>query len=184
MVFIIVVLEKILYGAVEFLMAFVQTWHYQARARRGEDEPMDMDVDAAHLHAGEPPEPRGHDVTEIMEQMAEQAQELAMLRAQVRVIQHERDVARGHNDRQAGELERAHEAIRDLRLEYDAVERTLYELRMSNRRHIEHCPNGGPIFISKHGRRWHYTQGCEHIQARDILEITPCLTCTGGRLAI
>ena len=146
-----------------------------------------MEVDEARLdHVDElgDAEPDGRTITAMMEQLAEQAYQLELLRGQVRVVQQEREAATGHANRIQADLSRALEDYRDLNREYEIMERTLLDLRTSNRRHMEYCPNGGPVFISKHGRRWHYTQGCEHIQSREILRIDPCSTCTGARLTI
>ena len=185
MVMTIVIMEKVLYGMVEFLLGFIQNFR-RGGMEQHEPGPVDMDVDAAHLNVNEDVAMgQGVDVTEILTELAEQAQHLAMVRAELDETRQARDHAVGHQDRLQGELDRAREGLRDLRRDYDATQRALVDLRTSVRRHQERCPNGHAIFISKHGRRWHFTRGGEHFQFPDnIIELAPCSTCTGTRAVV
>ena len=183
MISVIVIMEKILYRMVDFLMGFTHALRHLMAGFR-DPEPVAMDVDLAHFGDGGDPQ-QGVDVTKIMTELAEQAQRLAMSRAELDDTRQARDHALGHQERLQGELDRAREGLRDLRRDYDAVQRALVDLRTSVRRHQEKCPNGHGIFISKHGRRWHYTRGCEHFQfPENIVELQPCSTCTGSRAVI
>ena len=179
MVMVVVTMEKVLSYMVDFVLAFFRTFRRLHR-HATQQEPVDMDVDMANLNADDPPPnvPR-EDVTEIMEELARLNQELARL-------QRELTHARGHQERLQGERDVAEDLLRGLNVEYEQCTAELERLRIGIRRHNEVCPNGGPIYMSRHGRRWHRTRGCEHLAHSqwNVVELGQCLTCTGDRLGV
>jgi DNA repair ATPase RecN len=177
-------MERILASLVDFLMAFVSTLR-QLHVRAAHQEPVDMDVDVANLDADDLPQRvQQGEVTELMEELARSAMELAAARNEREQAIEQRDHAQWHCNRLQGEKDVAEQLLRELNTEYDMTVREVGRLREEIRRHNEVCPNEGPIFVSKAGRRWHRTRGCNALQnyPTNVDPLQQCAHCTGSRM--
>jgi hypothetical protein len=168
--------------SVEFLMGFTRTL-LQLHSQRGRQGPLDMDVDESQLDADD--HRQGEDVTALTDELARSAQLLADTRAERDRAVEQTAHAEWHSNRLQGEKDVAEDLLRGLNVEFDRTVAEVGRLREEIRQHNEKCPNQGPTYISRAGRRWHFTRGCSALQSfpDNVEQVPHCALCTGMRMA-